>query len=106
MPLAQYEGLKPFVATLPFIYQFGGDLYQPNGMSTAINTEETLKGMKLMSELFTLYNLPQRVANFYNHFRYGLLPIGVSDLSTYILLSTAASELRWALGNGFASRCL
>ena len=99
VPLAQYEGLKPFVATLPFIYQFGGDLYQPNGMSTAINTEETLKGMKLMSELFTLYNLPQRVANFYNHFRYGLLPIGVSDLSTYILLSTAASELDglWAM---------
>ncbi|MDY3195459.1 MAG: extracellular solute-binding protein [Paracholeplasma sp.] len=93
VPLAQYEGLKPFVATLPFIYQFGGDLYQPDGMSTAINSDQTLQGIKLMSELFTLYNLPQRVANFYNHFRYGLLPIGVSDLSTYILLSTAASEL-------------
>lgn len=93
VPLAQYEGLKPFVATLPFIYQFGGDLYQPDGMSTAINSEQTLQGIKLMSELFTLYNLPQRVVNFYNHFRYGLLPIGISDLSTYILLSTAASEL-------------
>ena len=93
VPLAQYEGLKPFVATLPFIYQFGGDLYAPNGMSTAINSDETLEGIELMSDLFTLYNLPQRVASFYNQFRYGTLPIGVSDLSTYILLTTAASEL-------------
>jgi ABC-type glycerol-3-phosphate transport system substrate-binding protein len=93
VPLAQYEGLKPFVATLPFIYQFGGDLYAPNGMSTAINSDQTLEGIQLMSNLYTLYNLPQRVASFYNQFRYGTLPIGISDLSSYILLSTAASEL-------------
>lgn len=93
VPLAQYSGLKPFVATLPFIYQFGGDLYSPDGMQTAINSEETLAGIKLMSELYTLYNMPKFVASFYNHFRYGLLPIGISDLSTYILLETAAAEL-------------
>ena len=93
VPLAQYTGLKPFVATLPFIYQFGGDLYTPNGMQTAINSEETLQGITLMSNLFTLYNLPKYVASFYNQFRYGTLPIGISDLSTYLLLQTAAKEL-------------
>lgn len=93
VPLAQYEGLKPFVATLPFIYQFEGDLYTPDGMMTAINSEETIKGIKLMSDLFTLYNLPQRVGSFYNDFRYGLLPIGIADLSVYLLLSNAAVEL-------------
>ncbi|MFH0767132.1 MAG: extracellular solute-binding protein [Bacillota bacterium] len=93
VPLAQFSGLKPFVATLPFIYQFGGDLYSPDGMQTNINSEETLKGITLMSELFTLYNMPKYVGSFYNHFRYGLLPIGISDLSTYILLDTAAVEL-------------
>ncbi len=93
VPLAQYTGLKPFVATLPFIYQFGGDLYTENGMSTTINNEATLEGIKLMSDLYTLYNLPEYVGSFYNHFRYGLLPIGISDLSTYILLETAAVEL-------------
>ena len=35
-------------------------------MMTAINSEETIKGIKLMSDLFTLYNLPQRVGSFYN----------------------------------------
>ena len=99
VPLAQFSGLKPFVATLPFIYQFGGDLYSPDGMQTAINSEQTLQGIKLMSELYTLYNMPKFVASFYNHFRYGLLPIGISDLSTYILLETAAAELDglWAM---------
>ncbi|MFA7422757.1 MAG: extracellular solute-binding protein, partial [Acholeplasmataceae bacterium] len=93
VPLAQFSGLKPYVATLPFIYQFGGDLYAADGMSTAINSEETLEGITLMSDLFTLYNLPKYVPNFYNHFRYGLLPIGISNLATYILLETAAVEL-------------
>jgi ABC-type glycerol-3-phosphate transport system substrate-binding protein len=93
VPLAQFSGLKPFVATLPFIYQFGGDLYTEDGMQTNINSEETLEGIRLMSELFTLYNMPKFVGNFYNHFRYGMLPIGISDLSTYVLLQTAASEL-------------
>jgi len=93
LPLAQYEGLKPFVATLPFIYQFGGNLYSENGMETAINSEETIKGIKMMSDLFTLYNMPQRVGSFYNEFRYGILPLGVSDLSMYLLLSNAAVEL-------------
>ncbi len=93
VPLAQYEGLKPFVATLPYIYQFGGDLYTADGMETAINSEQTLKGINLMSDLFTLYNLPQRVGSFYNEFRYGLIPIGISDLSMYLLLTNGAVEL-------------
>lgn len=93
VPLAQFSGLKPFVATLPFIYQFGGDLYTENGMQTAINSEETLAGVKLMSDLFTLYNMPKYVASFYNHFRYGMLPIGISDLGTYLLLQNVAVEL-------------
>ncbi len=99
VPIAQFSGLKPYVATLPFIYQFGGDLYAPDGMSTAINSEQTLEGITLMSDLFTLYNLPKYVPNFYNHFRYGLLPIGISNLATYILLETAAVELDglWAM---------
>ena len=93
IPLSQYSGLKPFVATLPFIHQFGGSLYADDGMSTTINTEETLRGLTLMSELYTLYNVPKFVASFYNNFRYGTIPIGIGDLGTYLLLSSAATEL-------------
>jgi ABC-type glycerol-3-phosphate transport system substrate-binding protein len=93
LPLSQFSGLKPFVATLPFIHQFGGQLYANDGMSTTINEERTLQGITLMAELFTLYNIPKFVASFYNQFRYGTLPIGIGDLGTYLLLSSAASEL-------------
>ncbi len=92
-PLALFKGFKPFVATIPFIYQFGGSLFAEDGMSTVINTEESLEGISLMSELFTVYNLPKEIPNFYNHFRYGTLPIGISDLSTYLQLTVAAPEI-------------
>lgn len=92
-PLAFFKGFKPFVSTMPFIYQFGGQLYGEDGMSTMINSEESIEGITLMSELFTVYNLPKEVPNFYQHFRYGTMPIGISDLSTYLQLSVAAPEI-------------
>jgi len=92
-PLAFFGGFKPFVATMPFIYQFGGELYSEDGMTTLINSDETLTGIRMMSELFTIYNMPKEVPNFYNHFRYGTMPIGISDLSTYLQLTIAAPEI-------------
>ncbi|MBI9009439.1 MAG: extracellular solute-binding protein [Tenericutes bacterium] len=92
-PLALYKGFKPFVATIPFIYQFGGSLFSEDGMSTVINSEESLEGIKLMTELFTVYDLPKEIPNFYNHFRYGTLPIGISNLGTYLQLLVAAPEI-------------
>lgn len=98
-PLAMFKGFKPFVATMPFIYQFDGTLYAEDGMSTLINSEETLEGIELMTDLFTVYNLPKEVPNFYNHFRYGTMPIGISDLSTYLQLTIAAPEIagKWEI---------
>ena len=92
-PLAQFGGFKPFVATIPFIYQFGGTLYAEDGMSTLINSEENLRGMRMMTDLFTIYNLPKQVPNFYNQFRTGTLPIGIGDLATYLQLTIAAPEI-------------
>ncbi|MFC5649900.1 extracellular solute-binding protein [Paenibacillus solisilvae] len=92
-PNALYRGFKPFTTTTPFIYQFGGELFDKDGMSTAIDSEKALEGIKFMTDLYTIYNVPEDVPNFYNHFRYGTLPIGISDFSTYIQLRTAAPEI-------------
>jgi len=98
-PLAFFKGFKPFVVTMPFIYQFDGQLYEDDGMRTMINSEESLEGIRLMSDLFTVYNMPKEVPNFYQHFRYGTLPIGISDLSTYLQLTIAAPEIagQWSI---------
>ena len=91
--LAQYRGFKPFVATIPFIYQFGGKLYDEDGMTTLINSEANLVGMRMMTDLFSIYDLPKEVPNFYNQFRTGTLPIGIGDLGTYLQLTIAAPEI-------------
>lgn len=98
-PLALAGGQKPFMYTSPFIYQYGGDLYQADGMGTALNSEESLEAIKMMTNLFTIYGLPLQVPNFYNHFRYGTLPIGIGNFGDYLKIKNAAPELEgsWAI---------
>jgi ABC-type glycerol-3-phosphate transport system substrate-binding protein len=119
-PIAGATGFKPFQTTAPYIYQFQGDLYGKNGMKTAIGSEEALKGIQFMADLNTIYSMPLQVPNFYNHFRYSTLPIGIANFTTYIQLTAAAPEIagwwdiaphpgvkqedgtveRWATGSG------
>ena len=52
-----------------------------------------------MTDLYTKYSLPENISNFYNNFRYGITPIGISDFNTYILLKNAAPEIaeQWGI---------
>ncbi|MCL2286239.1 MAG: extracellular solute-binding protein [Firmicutes bacterium] len=96
VPMSAPAAHKPFMFTSPFFYQFGADFYSADGLSTAINSPEGIAALTFMTDLFTLYSLPMQVANFYNDFRYGGIPIGISNLSTYIMLTTAAPEIAGA----------
>ncbi|MGL4374418.1 MAG: extracellular solute-binding protein, partial [Turicibacter sp.] len=98
-PLGSANGYKSFMTTAPFIYQFGGNIYHANGMETALNSKESLEGIKMMTDLFGIYGLPLQVPNFYNHFRSGILPIGIGNFSDYLRLKYAAPELEgsWAI---------
>ncbi len=90
-------GQKYWHTTVPFIFQNDGKIYTDDGLKCAFNSENTLKAIELMSSLYSIYGLPEYVANFYNDFRYGRIPIGVSDIGTYVLLTNAADEIygRW-----------
>ncbi|MBB6672178.1 extracellular solute-binding protein [Cohnella nanjingensis] len=92
-PLALTGGNKQIWLTSPFIYQHGGELFTPDGGKTAIDSESAIAGIKEMTDLFTVYNLPLNVPVFYNHFRDGSLPIGISNFTTYIQLMSAAPEI-------------
>lgn len=93
LPMAGWTGLKPFYTTVPFIYQSGGRLYTDDGLKTAVNEENSIKGFEIMTKLFTIYSVSQSVPNFYNEFRYGRIPMGVSNFTTYVMLMTAAPEI-------------
>lgn len=95
-PLSGPSASKPFMFTAPFFYQFGGDVHSPDALSTGINSPESLLAMRFMTDLFMVYSLPLQVANFYNDFRYGALPIGISNFETYLQLTVAAPEIAGA----------
>ena len=91
--------LKWFYQTSPFIYQYGGSLYDESGYRSGIDSPEAVAGIRFLSELFTTYSIPEQVPSFYNSFRYGTLPIGIADFATYLQIKNAAPELagQWAL---------
>ena len=91
--MAGYIGYKPFSSTIPFIYQFEGSYYGYNALELTIDSDKSLNAINEICELFTIYNIPYEVPNFYQHFRNGLLPIGVGDFGTYNLLLNTAPEI-------------
>ncbi|MGP4078787.1 extracellular solute-binding protein [Pseudalkalibacillus sp. R45] len=94
VPIAGLGGLKEAKVTVPYIYQNGGELFNEDGMSTAIGSDAALKGFKQMTDLFTIYSMPLQVPNFYSHFRQGDLPIGIADFDNYVKITAAAPELQ------------
>jgi hypothetical protein len=58
-----------------------------------LDSEEGIEALQFMTESFTIYGMPLTTASFYNSFRYGDTPIGVSNLETYIKLLTSAPEI-------------
>ena len=97
LPLSSSNAFKNLHATGPFIYQNNGSLYTPDGLSVAYDTEATTAGIKEMIELYRIYGVQQTVADFYNSFRYGDVPLGISGFTTYLQMQVAAPELegRW-----------
>ena len=94
-PTAGMVGMKVFPGTLPLILQNGGSIYGETVGDTTLDSEDSLKGFREMTDLFTVYNMPTDVPSpgFYQQFRDGTLPIGIADLATYNLLLNAAPEL-------------
>ncbi|XEC95855.1 extracellular solute-binding protein [Paenibacillus tarimensis] len=79
-------------------YQRGVDLYTKDGMQTGLNRSNAFSTFKEWTDLFTIYGLEQQVQSFYNHFRRGYLPIGISDFNQYMQLLVAAPEIRGLWG--------
>lgn len=78
---------------LTFFYQNGVDIYTPDGSDAGFDTPKGFAAFKYMTDLYVKYNLPQVITSFYQHFRQGDVPIGISSISDYVLLRLAAPEL-------------
>lgn len=93
-PTAGMIAMRTFHGTTPLIVQNDGALYYGDAsQGTALGEETSVNGFTQLTDLFTIYNMPVNIDNFYQHFRNGDLPIGVADLTAYNLLTNAAPEL-------------
>lgn len=92
-PTAGMLKMRNFHATTPLLFQNGATLYGEFAGDTTINSEAAIKGITELTELFTIYNLPVDIPNFYQHFRSGDLPIGICDFNVYNMLVNAAPEI-------------
>jgi ABC-type glycerol-3-phosphate transport system substrate-binding protein len=97
-PLSGDAGIRWYFVTAPYLFNFGAKLYSDDGFASGLGSEEALAAVKFMAESFTIYGMPLTTASFYESFRYGLLPIGVSNIETYVKLMTAAPELEGLWG--------
>ena len=99
LQLSGWPGTKPLYTTAPFILQAGGRLVSDDGLSTAVNSPEALKGFETLTNLYRLYSLPENVSSFYQSFRYGQIPIGIGSFTDYVKIKNAAPEIAdmWAV---------
>lgn len=84
---------KIFPWTMPVVYQSGGEFYTEDILDSGLNKDETVEGLKNLTNLFTIYNMPKDVPSFYQQFRDGSIPIGVTDFGNYNLILNAAPEI-------------
>jgi len=74
-------------------YQHGAEFYSSDGLRPEVASSEGYTAFRQWTEWFTKYDLPKDVPSFFNNFRYGYIPAGIADISTYIQLTVAAPEL-------------
>lgn len=99
IPLSVSTAYKNFSMTNPFVTQNGGSYVTDDGSAAAFDTEEFMDAMTEMTELYEIYGMDSAVPSFYNSFRYGEIPLGISEFGTYITLQMAAPELagKWGI---------
>ncbi|MFI3253337.1 MAG: extracellular solute-binding protein [Eubacteriales bacterium] len=95
-PISQEGAMKAYPATAPIFFQHGVDIFSSDGLSTDIVSDKGLEAFELMTDLVVINGMTLQVASFYDSFRNGNIPIGVTKFSEYIRLYHAAPEI---LGN-------
>lgn len=90
---ASSSSLKGLVAVMPILMQHGARIYSDDGLSVDFTNPTFMRGFTYLTDLYTKYDMDASIGSFYNGLRNGSIPLGIADLSTYILLKNAAGEL-------------
>lgn len=74
------------------------ELYNDARNKTNLTSAEAIKAFTKWTDLYTKYNIEKQI-DFYNRFRVGTAPLGISSYTTYTQLTQAAPEIqgRWKI---------
>ena len=97
-PVSAGTGIKAIFVMAPFFFQEGAELFSQDGLRTGLSTPQALAGFRRLTDLYNVYSLDDFVAWFFQNFRSGDIPIGVSDYNTFVQLKAAAPELEGLWG--------
>jgi ABC-type glycerol-3-phosphate transport system substrate-binding protein len=97
-PKATAGAMKHFGTTIPIIQQFQGEIFSECGSRVNFGHPNTVAAFRFMTDLYTRYSMPESVPSFYNSFRRGVVPIGISGLDQYMMLRFGAPELHGLWG--------
>ena len=80
------------------LLQMGGDYYNGDGESSALDTPEAYQAFKFWTDMYANYGIDAE-SNFFTRIRTGTMPIGIGNYTTYLQLLTSAPELygRWSI---------
>ncbi|MBW7459185.1 extracellular solute-binding protein, partial [Paenibacillus sepulcri] len=99
LPTLQQNNMNmPPVPYTPFFYQNGAEFFTPDGLKTALSSQKGFQGFKEWTDLYNVHAADQSLASFFQGFRSGTVPMGISDITTYIQLMVAAPELNGLWG--------
>ena len=75
------------------LYQNDVELYKQNGIASGLDDSKAFKAFEEWTNLFNLRGMDLDVESFYQQFRNGTFPIGISDFNDYMELLVAAPEI-------------
>ncbi|WP_019421474.1 extracellular solute-binding protein [Paenibacillus sp. OSY-SE] len=83
----------------PIMFQNDVEMYSQSGVSTGLDSPEAFKAYKMWTDFYNVQGIERVVQSFYNQFRRGDIPIGISDFNMYMQLLVAAPEIAndWAI---------
>lgn len=91
-------GIYPDYTTFAmFLYQHGGEYYENDGTSSALDSEEAISAFEQWSSNYSNYRMPVEY-NFVNRFRSGEMPLAICDYTNYNYLSVFAPEIKGLWG--------
>src|SRR5690625_2121998 len=75
------------------LYQNDVELYKQNGIASGLDDSKAFKAFEEWTNLFNFRGMDLDVESFYQQFRNGTFPIGISDFNDYMELLVAAPEI-------------